>query len=86
MKLPRIAKDTSTIGPSHDYLNPGPEKSSYDVCRHEEMRLRNFRYGFHRVITDAMPDTLCSECGESIFSNCLIIDGVPFHGECFKSR
>lgn len=40
MKLPKYARTGQSIGPRHSDTNAGPEKSNYDVARHETMRLK----------------------------------------------
>lgn len=84
MMLPKKALDNSTIGPRHDMLNPGPEKSSYDVHRHESMRFKTFRYGFFKVAVGPVDERICMKCHQPIISDILSINGMLYHGKCFR--
>lgn len=65
MKLPKYAKTNESILPSHGVMNPGPEKSEYDVARHEKMRLRNLMNGnTFLTIGSKPPKPSCSTCGK----------------------
>lgn len=84
MTLPKIAVDGSAPGPRHDRLNPGPEKSSYDVNRHDAMRIKTFRYGFFRVANGPVDERICTKCHQPIISDPLMINGSIYHGKCFR--
>ena len=79
--LPRLAPNTDSILPAHDALNPGPERSGYDVQRHEEFKLRYPK----RVFTtrNRLPALDCAICKKSITHGGVTIDGVTLHGDCW---
>jgi hypothetical protein len=65
VKLPKIAKDSSSILPSHSVTNPGPEKSEYDVARHEKMKLRPLTQGNSFIMPGFKPEKpRCVGCGK----------------------
>lgn len=77
--------DGTSVLPSHSKLNPGPEGTAYDLLRHDKMKLKNVRYGFFRVVTEATKGLLCSKCGKEIHGASLILNGIPQHySECPK--
>lgn len=85
-KLPQFAPDNNPVGLSHHPLMPGHENSTYDKNRHEDMRIRTFRYGFFRVATEPVTHLMCCNCWDPIYSDHLVIDGIHYHGKCFKSK
>lgn len=85
-KLPQFAPDNNPVGLSHHPLMPGHENSTYDKNRHEDMRIRTFRYGFFRVADGPVEVPKCISCGLQILGDLLKIDGTSYHGKCFKSK
>jgi len=80
----RWVNDGKTIS-YHDKLNPGPERTAYDIARHEKMRLRNVRYGYFRVAKEAIAHPICNRCGREILGQMLVVEGVTTHyGACPK--
>jgi len=48
---------------SHSAINPGPENTSYDKARHEQMRLRSPNYGNYFLTQGSRPPKeVCSIC------------------------
>lgn len=82
--LPKYAPDNSSISGSHDALNPGPERSKFDVQRHENMKLR---YGKRILSTkNSLPPLVCAVCDKGISVNGVTMEGLTMHGECWLAR
>lgn len=83
-KAPKYAKTNDSITGRHDIFNPGPEHSQYDIGRHEMMKLR---YPGRVLSTTGGAILLCSGCEKEIYtSDSVIIDGIPYHGDCYNAR
>lgn len=82
--LPRLAPNSDPIASAHDALNPGPERSQYDVQRHEQFKLR---YPKRVLMTrNRLPALECYICTKIITSGGITIGGKHYHGDCFIAR
>jgi hypothetical protein len=87
---PQLFKNTEKIKATHDFEGRNVRGFDGNYNKDEnrfqaEMRLKPQRYGFHRVVDSATPSTYCIVCGEEINGAKLLVNGIPYHGGCFKS-
>lgn len=79
--------DTSEVNMSETnspFVNRIPEKSKYDQSRHANMRIRDIRYGFFRVVSDVRVFSHCDKCGKELTGQLLKINGIAFcYSGCF---
>ena len=82
--LPRLAPNNDPITSAHDALNPGPERSQYDVQRHEQFKLH---YPKRVLMTrNRLPDLRCNKCQQTITSGGVTLNGIHWCGGCLSAR
>lgn len=59
------------------------ENTARDRQRHEEMRIRNTRYGFFPVAKNPIMSPKCVKCQISIHGERVLVNGKLYHYECF---
>lgn len=53
--------------------------------RREEMRLKDVKYGFFRVVKEAVAPPVCHKCSKNIYGQALVIDGkISHYHECVQ--